>query len=172
MTRYNDLALALQYKYDNLSERWAVRNLNNDLKKLEAFYAANRLRANPSKTEAEDIGYTNYSPTDEWSHLWTSRQVTNWSLVEDPSSKVAGFELKRRSWCQLNRIRTNHGRCNATLHKWNNSISPDCDCGLGEQTINHIVNECLKRKLAGGMRELIQVTDNAAKWLAELDIDL
>lgn len=348
----DDLALALQYKYDNLSERWAIRNLNNDLKRLETYYGANRLRANPSKTEvttfhlsnqnasrktkvkfcgkivpynftpkylgntldrsmtfkphltklsgklksrcnivqklagttwgasastlrtsalslvystaeyccpvwshsahtgrvdkilnecqriisgtikstptewlpvlsnimpssirrnmavakeaqkiytrpslpihqdldgrnelrlpsrkpfwtkANDIGYTNYSPMNEWLEQWESRQVTNWNLIEDPSCKVEGFDMKRRSWCQLNRIRTNHGRCNVTMHIWNRHIAPDCDCGHENQTIDHIVNECWKRKFSGGIRELNQVTDNAAKWLDELDIYL
>lgn len=56
----DDLALALQYKYDNLSERWAIRNLNNDLTKLEMFYAANRLRANPSKTEVTTFHLSNH----------------------------------------------------------------------------------------------------------------
>lgn len=47
----DDLTLALQYGYDNTSERWAIRNMNNDLAKLAKFYETNRLRANPSKTE-------------------------------------------------------------------------------------------------------------------------
>lgn len=348
----DDLALAMQYKYDNLSERWAIRNMNNDLAKLETFYTANRLKANPSKTEVttfhlsnqnakrkikvrfcgkivpynftpkylgntldrsmtfkpqltklggklksrcniiqklagttwgasattlrtsalslvysaaeyccpvwshsahigridtilnncqriisgtiqstptewlpvlsnimppeirrnmaivkeahknysrpelpihqdlngrhelrltsrkpfwtkvEKLGYTNYSPTDEWLEQWENRQITNFNLIEDPNNRVAGFELKRRSWCQLNRIRTNHGRCNAMLHKWNVLIAPDCDCGHNNQTIDHIVNDCQRRKFNGEMLELNQVTDDAAKWLDEMDIYL
>lgn len=348
----DDLALALQYDYKNLPERWAIRNLNNDLMKLDSFYTANRLRANPSKTEVttfhlsshkanrkikvkfcgkivpysftpkylgntldrsltyklqlnklsgklksrcniiqklsgttwgatastlrtsavslvystaeyccpvwshsahigridtilsncqriisgtikstptewlpvlsnimppeirrnialmkeaqriysrpelpihddlngrnelrlksrkpfwtkvDDIGYTNYSPTDDWLDQWERRQVYNWNLIDDPSVRVSGFDLPRRSWCQLNRIRANHGRCNSTMHKWNRSIAPDCDCGHTNQTIEHIVNDCPRRKFSGGITELNQVTDNAAKWLEELDISL
>lgn len=44
---------------DNLSERWTIRNLNNDLSKLETFYAANRLRANPNKTEVTTFHLSN-----------------------------------------------------------------------------------------------------------------
>ncbi|KAJ6646182.1 Phospholipase A1 member A, partial [Pseudolycoriella hygida] len=103
-----------------------------------------------------DIIYKNYSPNDEWLEQWESLQVNNWNLIDDPNIRVAGFDLQRRSWCQLNRIRTNHGSWNSAMNKWNRSIAPDCDCGHNTPTIGHIVNDCPTRKFSGGIRELNQ----------------
>lgn len=127
---------------------------------------------NPFWMKVQELGYTNYSPKDEWINDWNNDRVTNFNLVDDPNKKLPGFDLSRKNWCKLNRIRTNHGRCNYTLHKWNPSIMPDCDCGHPNQTIHHIVNECETRKFHGQLDELNLVTDEAIEWLSELDIEL
>ena len=74
---------------------------------------------------------------------WYNDQVINMDLVVDPTVKLSGFELNRKSWKNLNRIRTNFGICNYSLYKWNNKIdSPACLCGAVEQTIAHIIDFC------------------------------
>ena len=59
--------------------------------------------------------------------------------IDDPTVQVNGFDLPRKLWVQLNRIRTAYGRCNAFLYKLKVSGSPKFDCGATEQTIPHIV---------------------------------
>lgn len=90
--------------------------------------------------------------------------------VEDPNANLKGHELDRKTWTQLNRIRTNHGRCNYTLNKWNPTIDTMCDCGHPEQTIHHIVNDCPIRKFDGGLSEINELTDNAIEWIKNLDV--
>lgn len=73
-------------------------------------------------------------------------------------------------WVQLNRIRTNHERCNAMLHKWDPGISPACDTGFQTQTIYHIVNDCPNRKYTGPFSDLFNAPDTATDWVKDLDI--
>lgn len=63
----DDLALAIQYGYNGLSEKFAVAALNADLFKLERYYLSKRLRANPEKTEV-----TTFHPS---FILWETRKV-------------------------------------------------------------------------------------------------
>ena len=44
--------------------------------------------------------------------------VVNSSLVSDPTIRLTGFDLHRRQWSPLNRIRTGQGHCNACRKKW------------------------------------------------------
>ena len=55
----------------------------------------------------------------EWRLAWENSQVVNSHLIDDPTKKVPGFDLSRIAWKNLNRIRTNCGRCNYCLNKWN-----------------------------------------------------
>ena len=68
--------------------------------------------------------------------------VFNNEWIDDPTVKVNGFDLLRKLWVQLIRIKRAHGRCNACLYKWKVSDSPECDCGGTQQTIPHIVLFC------------------------------
>ena len=54
---------------------------------------------------------------------WYDDLVVNMDFVVDPTVKLSGFELNRKSWKNLNRIRTNCGICNYSLYKWNKT---DC----------------------------------------------
>lgn len=57
-----------------------------------------------------------------------------------------------KTFTQLNRIRfrTNHGRSNYTLNKWNPMTNPMFDGDHPEQTIHHIANDCVNSKFDGG----------------------
>ncbi|KAJ6641276.1 hypothetical protein Bhyg_06211 [Pseudolycoriella hygida] len=111
-----------------------------------------------------------FQPESDWRDASNDTQVTNSHLVNDPNIKPSGHDLDRRTWTQLNRIRTNHGRCNYTLNKWNPAIDPMSDCGEPNQTIYHIVNDCVIRKFEGGIEELNDVTDEAVEtWTFSCD---
>jgi len=66
------------------------------------------------------------------------RRVT---LIENPETRAPGFDLPRKLWSILNRIRTEQGRSKSLVHKWGMEQFPLCSCGI-EQSIKHIVEVC------------------------------
>ena len=79
--------------------------------------------------------------------------------------EVPGFNLPRRTWSILNRIRTGHDRCNSVLFKWNSVDSPNCECGEVEETIDHLINTCPIYKFQDGLRAIHMVSDSFLKWV-------
>jgi len=51
--------------------------------------------------------------------------------------------LLRRAWVRLNRLRTAVVRLRSCLLKWGMASSAACECGAEEQTIDHVVLQCL-----------------------------
>lgn len=82
-----------------------------------------------------------------------------WQFVCDPNVRLPALELDRETWTQLNRTPSNHERCNALLHKWDQCISPTCDCGHHTHTIHLSVNECENRRYEGGIENLFDAWD-------------
>lgn len=62
--------------------------------------------------------------------------------IMNPTQLPTGFNLPRKKWSQLNRIRTDHGRCGHLLYNWGLLPTPNYDCGHDTQTISHIVKDC------------------------------
>lgn len=119
----------------------------------------------------DQVKTTNKSSDHEmWKKLWNENPPTvNSNLVPDPTVRVTGFDLERREWCTLNRFRTNHGRCNYLMHKWNYRDDPSCDCGNTNQTI---VGSCNLRSYPGGIEELNKCTPSGIDWLKKLNISV
>lgn len=44
--------------------------------------------------------------------------------IMDPTQLPAGFNLPRKKWSQLNRIRTDHGRCGHLLYNIGDCFRP------------------------------------------------
>ena len=110
---------------------------------------------------------------EEWRNLWIDQSVFNHEFVIDPTKKLNGFDLHRKYWIALNRIRTCQGRCNYCLFKWNVADSPFCDCGQVDQTIPHIVLSCPLRSFVGSLHEICIFSSTRAKdWIFNLDIQL
>ena len=61
-----------------------------------------------------------------WKKELKSKNVPNKHLVSDPTLPVPGINLPRQQWTTLNRFRTGHGPCLASLHKWGSSPTPQC----------------------------------------------
>lgn len=108
---------------------------------------------------------------EEWRKRWNAGAATQ-QCVQDPTASLPGFHLERSVWTRLNRIRTGHARCNATMHKWGLRDSPACDCGAQEQTVQHIIKDCPQRKYPGPFSDFINATPSAISWLQSLDIEL
>lgn len=91
----------------------------------------------------------------------------------DPTEKVSGYNLPRKLWSKLNRLRTGQGRCASCLFLWNFISSPACDCGEDQQTMIHISDHCPIRSFNGGITELNRLElESAFSWLENLDLDL
>jgi len=64
--------------------------------------------------------------------------VVNFSLVDDPTIRQPGFNLRRQQWSLLDRFRTAQGYCGECKRKWNQAATDLCPCGV-KQTVSHIV---------------------------------
>jgi len=107
----------------------------------------------------------------EWKLAWENEHVVNHELILDPTKKVNGFNLDRKSWKNLNRIRTNCGICKYTLWKWNKIENPNCYCGAMQQTISHIICFCPDQFFEGDIFELTEAkTERAINYLKSLNL--
>ena len=87
------------------------------------------------------------------------------AFISRVSSRPLGMSLLRTSWVRLNRLRTGVGRFNSSMYKWGLASSPNCECGVTEQTADHFICSCLIPHVPRGARGL-QVLDNATRcWL-------
>lgn len=116
---------------------------------------------------------TNFSLEEHWQAQWRQQEVRNSNLVEDPTTKVAGFAVKRRDWCNLNRIRTGHGICAKSLTQWGKIEDPKCtSCGAPEQSITHLVFECPETCFEGSLEDIHSLTPTAYAWLRDSNLRL
>lgn len=107
----------------------------------------------------------------EWKQFWDSAAVFNHELIDDPTVAPGGFNLQRRQWITLNRLRTGHGKCGHCLFKWGLVDSTACDCGAVDQTMAHLVLSCPLRRFSGTLFELsAATTERSIDWLTNLDI--
>ncbi|XP_017300807.1 ATP-dependent RNA helicase p62-like [Diaphorina citri] len=82
----------------------------------------------------------------QWRIAWDEAAVAEAQHLPCIETQPPGFELTRRLWVTLNRIRTKFGKCAANLHKWGLKSSAACDCGAEKQTILHIIQDCPRRR--------------------------
>lgn len=127
---------------------------------------------NPPIRDAAEKASTNFSALAEWKDRWMTSTDLSLHNVFIGEKIAGGSQLPRRTWTRLNRIRTGHGRCRDSFHKWNIVESPECDCRAPRQTISHIVNECPLRAYPGNREDFNTPTEEAIKWLETLDIQL
>lgn len=116
----------------------------------------------------------NFSIKERWKEYWeSSPDFHNKSIVDNPYELVQGFQLPRREWKTLNRLRTGHGCCAEKMFLWNFADSPVCDCdGVTVQSMSHIVNDCPQRRFSGGFNDLHSATSDAIEWIKNLDLNL
>jgi hypothetical protein len=126
----------------------------------------------PFWTRAETLESGGFSVEQAWRSEWSNASLRNKYLITDPSRRVAGFELDRREWTTLNRIRSDCSRSASELHRWGYSNNPSCSCGEEVQTTSHIVESCPLYRFRGAMGDLHDLTTEARIWLRELNVSL
>lgn len=113
-----------------------------------------------------------FNSNDAWRKEWATSNPDSLHLITDPSERPPGFDLSRRDWTVLNRIRTNHGRTRYWRHKWGLADDPGCSCGDPFQTPHHIATDCPNRRFPGSVQELHEAGVGAIEWIRDLDIHI
>jgi len=112
----------------------------------------------------QDISATRWVDT-KWNAEWQESPVRLRSFVPDADSHPIGFHLPRLAWVRLNRLRTGVGLFRSTLHKWGVATSASCECGLGEQTADHVILDCPIYHVPNGVRGLLDLDKDTIQWL-------
>jgi hypothetical protein len=99
----------------------------------------------PSVEYARTLISLGFDSAEEWRKEWSSFIAPNRKLICDPNDRILRMNFSRCTWSTLNRLRTSHGRCGYLLYKTGFQDKPVCNCGNGEQTINHIHSSRLPR---------------------------
>ena len=84
----------------------------------------------------------------EWTnHKWKTEYSEGASRLRDfvpgTGARPVGMGLPRAAWVNLNRLWTGVGRFHSSMHKWGLAPSPNCECGVSEQTTDHVLTACL-----------------------------
>ena len=133
----------------------------------------NRLRSrNPPVRTANELKISNFQLKNRWKEERKNAPYITMQLMPGIDKTPPGFDLPRKTWAILNRIRTGHGNCRDSHHRWNIAPSPECDCGAARQTVQHIVAECPLRRYAGNTEGFALVTPASIDYINGLDIKL
>ena len=63
-------------------------------------------------------------------------------FIPDTGEYSSRVTLPRRAWVRLNCLRIGVVRFYSCLYKWRMALSPACECGAEEQTVEHVVLQC------------------------------
>lgn len=133
----------------------------------------NRLKSrHPPIQYARALTENHFEPNIQWRNEWsTNINLQAWSDLIG-NSPAPGFDLPRRTWTTLNRIRTNHGICAESLFKWGKIPSPQCDCGAPSQSVHHLAFECDRRAYQGNPSDFLLATPASLEWIKNLDVKI
>ena len=108
----------------------------------------------------------------QWTkHKWNADYLESTSriraFIPRVSSRPVGMTLPRTSRVRLNRLRTSVARFHSSMYKWGLAPSPNCECGVTEQTAGHVISFCLIHHVPRGTQDRgLQVFDDATPyWL-------
>lgn len=160
---------ALLHKYSKIISNAALP-LNDDIALLNLPARLSSRR--PTIRTAIALADCDFEINREWRSEWSNETHSGLVEIDDPTIPCIGLDLPRHIWVMLNRIRTNCGRCEDSLFRWNFSESPACDCGAERQTIKHIIVECPNRAYTGAIMDFNLATPTAIDWLNNLDLSI
>lgn len=133
----------------------------------------NRLRSrHPPLSHATVGDMVEFNLCNVWTREWLQNAPPRCHNLPCISETPPGFDQPRKTWATLNRLRTEHGRCADSLHKWGKLPSPTCDCGAPRQTIKHIKEECSARAYEGSPDDFLMATESAIKYIKNLNVCL
>lgn len=136
--------------------------------------SSSRLKSRlPTVKTAKKLCDDDFSISETWKHSWCQVVTPEVSSRLNPDNKPAGFDLPRRVWKIANRIRSNHGICRDSLHKWKKIADPLCSCGRGNQTIRHIVQDCeMTAYRTGTVNDFLDLPQTAVDWIDSMSVNI
>lgn len=128
----------------------------------------------PPLLHSLSLNSNNFNINDKWLEEWNENAPLEWRPIKNNNRQEnpSGFDLPRKLWCIINRIRTNHGKCKDSFFKWGLVDSPTCDCDNGPQTIRHIAFDCSRRAYDSERNDFINITQDVVDWMERLDIEI
>ena len=75
--------------------------------------------------------------------------------------------LPRPAWVRLNRVQTGVGLFRSSMHQWVMASLVSCKCGAEEQTADYIITSYPIYRHPNGIRGLLTVKENSARWLSD-----
>ena len=139
---------------------------NPDLPIHQDLIHFNRLKSrSPSVRMAQQLITNNFDGYEEWQSDWQGKVSPTWHPLLISKEPPHGFNLPRKLWVRLNRIRTGHGRSGSALYRWGMRSNPECECGAASQTMGHITYECPLTALSWNKRRLV-ARDTGGHFLA------
>ncbi|KAI5756123.1 hypothetical protein M8J77_022290 [Diaphorina citri] len=116
--------------------RKIVENQNLPIHEVLADARLGRLISRHAPVEtANNLVSSDFDILRQWHIAWDEAAVAQAQHLPCIETQPPGFELTRRLWVTLNRIRTKFGKCAANLHKWGLKSSAACDCGAEKQKL-------------------------------------
>lgn len=152
--------------------RNVINNPNIPLRQDLMLPPVKRLKSRkPATVTAKHLHEDGFDIREEWKIGWLETSTESPLFDFDSHTSNSGeFTLPRKIWCNLNRLRTGHGRCNEMLQKWNQTDDPSCECGEPHQTTDHILFDCPKLSYQGNIEDLRNLHPDALQWLKDLKL--
>ena len=101
----------------------------------------------------------------QWNAEWADSPTRLRTLIPGTGTHPPGMTLPRRAWFRLNRLRTSVGLFRSCLYKWGMASSAACECGAEEQTVDHVVLQCIIHRPPNGLHSRAVLDDETTKWL-------
>ena len=102
-------------------------------------------------------------------HRWNAERSENTYkapfFIPDIATHPTGMALLRTAWFRLNRFSAGVGRFRSCLYKWGTASSAACECGVEEQTVDHVILRCQNHQPPHGVNSLTVLVDEKIEWL-------
>lgn len=158
---------ALVRMYEKIQENQQIP-LHQDLETIPRTRLKSR---KPPLTLGKYLYEDGFNVEHTWKENWSQSQryspLFEFSAAECPKDE---FTLPRKAFCNLNRLRTGHGRCKSCLFKWGMSDEESCECGHPKQTMDHILRDCPAFSYHGSIDEIRLLEPDAKLWLQNLTL--
>ena len=77
------------------------------------------------------------------------------AFVLGTNARPVGMGLPRAAWVKLDHLQTGVGQFHLSMHKWGLAPSLNCECGVSEQTADHVLTACPIYQVPHGVRGLM-----------------
>ena len=88
-----------------------------------------------------------------WHGRWIMLGVRNGTTMPPDGAPLSlmplGLAQPRPAWMRLNHLETSVGCFHLSMHKWAMAPSAICECGMEDQTADHIIQRCQYSPLNG-----------------------